>query len=73
MNTPTEHLTISIVTPAYNQVQYIEKTIMGVIGQHYPDLEYIIIDGGSKDGSVEILNKHEKTVFISDDGKRWSD
>jgi glycosyltransferase involved in cell wall biosynthesis len=49
---------ISLVTPVFNSARYLEATIRSVLSQNYPNLEYIIIDGGSTDGSIEIARQH---------------
>ena len=66
---------ITIITPSYNQGQYLEQTINSVLDQGYPNLEYIIIDGGSSDNSVSIINKYQKYLhyWISEPDKGQSD
>jgi len=53
---------ITIVTPSFNQGLFLEETIRSVASQGYPKLEYIVMDGGSTDGSIEIIRKHRENI-----------
>lgn len=64
---------ISVVTPSYNQGQFIEETLRSVLLQGYPNLEYLVLDGGSQDQSIEILRSYEESLSYlrieADDGQ----
>ena len=57
---------VSIVTPSFNQAKYIERTILSVANQDYPNIEHIVVDGGSKDGTLGILGKFSGLRYISE-------
>ena len=55
---------VSIVTPSYNAIPYIKDNIESVLVQKYPNLEHIVMDGGSKDGTVDVLKSYNHLSWI---------
>lgn len=65
---------VTIVTPSYNQGEFIEATILSVLEQNYPNLQYLVVDGGSKDNTLDILKKYEDRLkWTSEKDKGQSD
>jgi glycosyltransferase involved in cell wall biosynthesis len=73
--TKSKNMLVSIVTPSYNQGRFLERTIRSVLDQDYPQIQYLVIDGGSTDESIEIIKRYQHKIdyWVSERDKGQTD
>ena len=64
---------MSIVTPSFNQAEFLKEAIRSVLNQDYPRIEYLVLDGGSTDGSLEVISQYGRSRSITGTRGRTSD